>query len=30
MQCRIAILVKFIVWSIITNDSDLYSFVVSI
>jgi hypothetical protein len=30
MQCRIAILVKFIVWSIITNDSNSYSCVLSI
>ena len=30
MQCGIAILVKFIVWSIITCDSDSYSCVLSI
>ena len=30
MQCGITIIIKFIIWSIITKDSDSYSCVLSI
>ena len=30
MQCGITIIIKFIIWSIITKDSDSYSCILSI